>query len=141
MKHALKVLPLIAVLLLAVLLSGCAGLGRAAQGVAGLVAPEYKATADNVYNLLLQDQLLATLGLEAVFITKEGRVLRRDDVTPTVLTTQQAYSWDSLPRGFIPLFLGEGTRLPPEQAKQRSALAEALQGIPSTATETHKKKD
>lgn len=125
----------------AALLSGCGTFGRVGQGVVGLVAPEYKATADNVYNLLLNDQLLATLGLEAVFITKEGRVLRRDDVTPTVLTTQQAYSWDNLPRGFIPLFLGEESRLPPEQAEQRSILSDALKSIPTTAAEAIKKKD
>ena len=121
--------------------TGCASLGRIMQGAAGIIAPEYKASFDNVYGLLLQDQLLATVGLDAVFVTKEGRILRKDDLTPTVLTTQQAYSWDALPKGFIPLFLGNAERLPPEQAEQRKALADALKAVPATPATEPKQKE
>lgn len=141
MKHEKKFLPLLAILVLPALLSGCAGLGRAAQGVAGLVAPEYKASVDNVYKLLLDDQLAASLEVEVVLESMDGQIFRKADLRPVVLTSRRPYEWDNLPRGAWQRFLGEASRLPPEQKAQRSALAEALQGIPSTATETPKKKD
>ena len=122
-------------------LCGCAGLGRVVQGAAGIIAPEYKASFDNVYGLLLQDQLLASLELEAVLITRDGRILRKDDLRPTVLSTQQAYAWDALPKGFIPLFLGNAERLPPEQAEQRKALADALKAVPATPATEPKQKE
>ena len=127
MKIILRLMCVVAILTGAV----CASLGRIMQGAAGIIAPEYKASFDNVYGRLLQDQLLATVGLEAVFVTKEGRILRNDDLTPTVLTTQQAYSWESLPRGFVPLFLGEKSRMPSGAAEQREELANALKSIPT----------
>ena len=127
-----------ALLLSANILCGCANLGRIAQGAAGIIAPEYKASVDNVYNLLLQDQLLASLELEAVLITRDGRILRKDDLRPTVLSTQQAYAWDALPKGFIPLFLGNAERLPPEQ---RKALADALKAVPATPATEPKQKE
>ena len=123
---------LILLAIISALGGGCASLGRVAQSAAGLIAPEYKATADNLYSLLAQDQILASIGMEAVLITSEGRVLRKDDVTPSIIPRQQSYSWDALPAGFFSLFSGDNPRATPELEAQRQALSDALKAVPTT---------
>ncbi len=135
MNTLVKISGLLSILAAAVLLllsSGCAGLGRAAQFGAGLAAPRYKASVDNLYQLFLDDQLAASLDVEVVLEDKEGRIYRKPDIRPVVLTSRRSYDWDSLPRGAWQRFLGETSRLSPEQQAQRNAFAEALKTIPST---------
>ncbi len=117
---------------------GCAGLGRTASGFAGLVAPEHKATADNLYALLRDDQLASSLDVEVALEDKEGRIYRKADLTPVVLTSRRAYTWDSLPAGAWDRFLGAAPDRP-DLAAQRKALADALATIPSTPPAEKKK--
>ena len=118
---------------------GCATLGRTASGFAGLVAPEYKATADNLYALLRDDQLAASLDVEVALEDKEGRIYRKADLTPVVLTSRRAYTWDSLPAGAWDRFLGSAPDLSGVAAKKK-ALADALATIPSTPPPEEQKK-
>ena len=117
---------------------GCAGLGRTAAGIAGLVAPEHKATADNLYALLRDDQLAASLDVEVALEDKEGQIYRKADLTPVVLTSRRAYTWDSLPAGAWDRFLGSAPDLS-GVAAQKKALADALATIPSATAEEKKK--
>lgn len=140
MNHSQKILSIAILLLGLTLLSGmgCAGLGRAASGLAGLVAPEYKATADNLYALLRDDQLAASIDVEVALEDKEGRIYRKADLTPVVLTSRRAYTWDSLPAGAWDRFLGSAPDLS-GVAAQKKALADALATIPSATAEEKKK--
>jgi len=119
--------------------SNLGGLGRTAAGLAGLVAPEHKATADNLYALLRDDQLASSLDVEVALEDKEGRIYRKADLTPVVLTSRRAYTWESLPAGAWDRFLG-GAPDRPDLAAQRKALADALATIPSTPSKEEKKK-
>ena len=119
--------------------AGCSSLGRTAAGIAGLVAPEHKATADNLYALLRDDQLASSLDVEVALEDKEGRIYRKADLTPVVLTSRRAYTWDSLPTGAWDRFLG-GAPDRPALAAQRKALADALAAVPSTPPAEEKKK-
>ena len=120
-----------------VMLVGCNSLGRVGQGVVGLVAPEYKATADNFYQLLLDDQLAASLEVEVVLESADGQIFRKADLRPVVLTSRRAYEWSALPRGAWQRFLGEGgAKLSAEQEAQRNELSNALKQIPTTNKES-----
>lgn len=116
---------------------GCTSLGRTAAGIAGLVAPEHKATADNLYALLRDDQLASSLDVEVALEDKEGRIYRKADLTPVVLTSRRAYTWDSLPAGAWDRFLGSAPDLS-GVAAQKKALADALATIPSATAEEKK---
>ena len=120
-----------AIIIAAAFLSGCAGLGRVAQFGAGIVAPEYKATVDNLYSLLLDDQLVASLDVEVVLQTADGQIFRKADLSPVVLTSSRTYDWESLPRGAWQRFLGTA---PDTSAadEQKRLLAEALKAVPAT---------
>lgn len=133
------VLAFAAAMVLIGLSAGCSSLGRTAAGLAGLVAPEHKATADNLYALLRDDQLASSLDVEVALEDKEGRIYRKADLTPVVLTSRRAYTWDSLPAGAWDRFLG-GAPDRPDLAAQRKALADALAAVPSTPAAEEKKK-
>ena len=113
--------------------SGCNSFGRVVQGAAGLAVPQYKASIDNVYRLLMDDQLAASLDVEVVLEDKEGRAYRKTDLRPVVLTSRREFEWDALPRGAWSRFLGEteATRTP-EASAQIDALSNALKTIPTT---------
>lgn len=132
------VLAFAAAMVLIGLSAGCTSLGRTAAGIAGLVAPEHKATADNLYALLRDDQLASSLDVEVALEDKEGRIYRKADLTPVVLTSRRAYTWDSLPAGAWDRFLGAATDRP-DLAAQKKALADALATIPSATAEEKKK--
>lgn len=133
MKTAAKIcivgIYLASVAVLGFFTSGCAGLGRIGQAAVGVVAPEYKATADNLYQLLKDDQLAASLEVEVVLVDKEDKIYRKGDLDPVVLTSRRAYTWDSLPRGAWERFLGDAKAPPADLAAQKQAFADALKSI------------
>jgi len=123
--------PIIALLSIA-LLTGCGTLGRVAQTGVSVFAPEYAATADNLYRLLLDDQLAASLDVEVVLENAEGRIYRKGDLKPVVLTSRRTYDWDTMPRGAWQRFLGQDApKLSAEQEAQRKQLEDALKSLPT----------
>lgn len=129
----------VAAAIISLLFGGCSTIGRVGSAAAGLFAPEYKATADNLYALLLDDQLAASLNVEVVLEDAEGRTYRKADLHPVVLTSRRSYTWDQLPRGAWERFLGE------EKGRDavdghKQALANALAAIPSAPANKDKEK-
>ena len=109
---------------------GCASIGRAGVGLVKVFAPEYAATADNLYGMLLDDQIVSSLDLELVLIASDGRVYRKQDLMPAIRAGEQRWTWDTVPQAYLRRLVGESAASKDLDAYKRQ-LADALKAVPA----------
>lgn len=133
MKNRMKIVPTSILLAVIALCSGCLQAFQGAADLAiGQVAPEYRATADNLFDLLTDDQLARSLEVEVMMEDTEGKLYSRDDIKFVVLTSRRSYGWDEVPRGVWERFLGEtNTVNDADLQAQKDVLADLLKDIPA----------
>ena len=124
----------IGIMLLAVLLTGCASLDRAGRvggAIGRLVAPEYAMTIDNVLAMLQDEQIFTDVTFYA--ITPDGRRYDLQDVRIGARATEPTWAITEVPPGVMRRVSKQP--LPQEAEDQRQMLANALRAIPSTEDE------
>ena len=111
-------------------LTGCASLdriGRAGSGIAGLFAPEYKASFDNVLSMLQDDQLFQHVDFYVV--TPDGRRYDVSEVRIGARPVEPTWSLTEVPPGVMRRIAKQP--LPPEVEDQRQLLIDALKQLPT----------
>lgn len=117
---------------------GCAGLGRVAKTAVGFAAPEYKATADNLYSLLADDQIFRDDKIVIGIETPDGRRWPIDDIK-IVGRAEDSWSLGNVPPGVMRR-LSKAPRSP-SIAEQSKILSDAFKSVPTTPETQTKKKD